>query len=282
MAPKRKTSTVTKKKNKMKTIKQSSKKIKKENNNPSKSFEQKKSLIVNGNLTPINKLNVMQNNWKIEARVKEKFPIKNWKNGDKEGKFFNITVIDASGEIKIVCFNEMVEKFYDEFEENDIYHISKGQIRIANKNYSTSKHEYEIFLNEETEIERCEIPMNIIPKIDYDLKTIEQIYNCEKNEIINLIAMCTFVEDLNEFTAKSTGRHLKKRELTLQDETGSLQLTLWNEMAEKEYEINTIFMISNGKINEFQNKKNVTTTGNTIIRKNPNTAESIMLKKYFK
>lgn len=112
----------------------------------------------------------------------------------------------------------------------------------------------------------------------YDAKTIEEINENETNEVIDLIAVVTFVEEVNEFTAKSTGRHLKKRELTLQDRTGSIQLVLWNEMTETEYEKGMVLLILNGKINEFQNRKNVTVTPVTRIQINPNIENSKISK----
>lgn len=107
----------------------------------------------------------------------------------------------------------------------------------------------------ETKIEESDSIIAKVPEIKFDVKTIVEIYKTATNEVIDLIAIVTFVEDVNKFTAKSMGRHLKKREITLQDQTGSIKLVLWNEMTEIEYEKGTVLLILNGKINKFQNRK---------------------------
>ena len=282
MAPKRKFAVdtkVTQEKKKMKTSHEPKVETHATTSNASSVTENSVNII--NDITPIAKLNVMTRNWKIEARVIAKFPVKYWKNKTNEGKLFNITVMDKSGEIRIVGFNEMVETFYEKVEEDSIYFISNGQIRLANKLYNTTKHECEIFVNDKTELEKCENPMNSVPVMKYDLKKIKEVKNCEENSIIDTIAMCTFVENLEEFTAKSTGRHLKKKEITLQDETGSIKFTVWNERAEEEFEKGTILLITNAKISEFMKEKNLTTTANTNIKRNPKVNESKLLKQIF-
>jgi replication factor A1 len=49
----------------------------------------------------------------IKARVTNKTPIKTWSNSKGEGKLFSIDLLDESAEIRMTCFNQQVDQYYD-------------------------------------------------------------------------------------------------------------------------------------------------------------------------
>ena len=51
--------------------------------------------------------------WRIRVRVTQKGQMREWKNARGEGKLFSFTVIDDSGEIRVTCFKDEAERFYD-------------------------------------------------------------------------------------------------------------------------------------------------------------------------
>lgn len=230
-------------------------------------------------MTYIKDLNVRLKSWKIEGRIISKSPIKHWKKKDKEGKLFNIIVLDNTGEIRITAFDEIVDQFYDQLELDKIYYFSNGQIRLKNQMYNSTTHDCEIYLNNETKIDECVETTHEVPEIQYNLKTVTEIKELENNIITDIVAICSFVSELEEFDAVSTGRHLKKRDITLADQTGEIKLTLWNEMAEIQYKKKEILIINDLIVNEFRNEKNLTTTLKTNIRKNTKLEQAKLLKK---
>lgn len=109
---------------------------------------------------PIEGLSPYQNNWTIKARVTQKTDIRTWSNQRGEGKLFNVTLMDQSGEIRATAFNAVVDELYDRFEEGKVYYISKARVNLAKKKFSNLQNDYELSLEKNTEVEEvCTTPL---------------------------------------------------------------------------------------------------------------------------
>jgi hypothetical protein len=106
-----------------------------------------------GSIYPIEGLSPYQNNWTIKARVTQKSDIKTWSNQRGEGKLFNVTLMDESGEIRGTGFNQVVDELYDKLEEGKVYFISKARVNLAKKKFSNLSNDYELSFEKNTEIE---------------------------------------------------------------------------------------------------------------------------------
>lgn len=102
---------------------------------------------------PIEGLSPYQNNWTIKARVTQKSDVRMWSNQRGEGKLFNVTLMDESGEIRGTAFNAVVDLLYDKLEEGKVYYISKARVNLAKKKFSNIQNEYELGLERNTEVE---------------------------------------------------------------------------------------------------------------------------------
>ncbi len=60
-------------------------------------------------------LNLCIFRWSITVRVTKISPIKSWVNEKGSGKFFNVDLIDITGEIRATAFNESCNRFYNLF-----------------------------------------------------------------------------------------------------------------------------------------------------------------------
>jgi replication factor A1 len=67
--------------------------------------------------------------------------VRTWKNQRGEGKVFSVDVIDAEGcQIRATTFNAVAERLYEVFQHNLVYTISRGKIKVANKQFNTLRH----------------------------------------------------------------------------------------------------------------------------------------------
>uniref|UniRef100_A0A3P9P047 Replication protein A subunit n=1 Tax=Poecilia reticulata TaxID=8081 RepID=A0A3P9P047_POERE len=183
-------------------------------------------------IVPIASLNPYQSKWTIRARVTNKGSIRTWSNARGEGKLFSMEIVDESGEIRVTGFNQEVDKFFSLIEVGKVYYISKGSLKIANKQYTSVKNDYEMTLNGESTVIPCEDSCDV-PMVQCDFVSIGDLENREKDAIIDVIGVCKSVDELTRLTTKSN-REVSKRTMSLMDMSGKLvTVTLWGEEAEK-------------------------------------------------
>ncbi|KAI4471648.1 replication factor a 1 rfa1 [Holotrichia oblita] len=232
---------------------------------------------------PISSLTPYQNKWIIKARVTNKSNIRTWSNSRGEGKLFSMDLVDKSGEIRATAFRDLVDKFYDYLEIDKVYYISKCQLKPANKQYSSLKNDYEMTLTNESIIQLCEDDVDSVPQTRYNFLTVDKIGQMEPGSFVDVIGVCKAVSDLQTFQARSTGRELKKKELTLVDHTdNAISVTLWGQEAENfDGTSNPIIAIKGAKVGEFGGGKNLGTTMNGILKVNPDIPEAHRLRGWY-
>ncbi|KAG1754337.1 hypothetical protein EDB19DRAFT_1892356 [Suillus lakei] len=165
------------------------------------------------------------NNWTIKARVTQKSDIRTWSNQRGEGKLFNVTLMDESGEIRGTGFNAVVDELYEKFEEGKVYYISKARVNLAKKKFSNLQNDYELSLEKNTEVEEC-LETTSVPMMKYNF--------VEFPSLLDVIGIVKEVGPLGEITSKATNRTIPKRDLTIVDTSQySVRLTLWGKQAEQ-------------------------------------------------
>lgn len=215
-----------------------------------------KNLTVN--MTNIANLNVYEDSWTIQVRCTLKENMRYYSNNKGNGHFFTVSLIDCEQtEIRAISFNEVADKFYNVFEKNKIYLISKGSIRPERKGYSRIKNDYCIYLNVDSIVKVVNNDnTNIeIKKIHYKFVKIFEISKMKEKQFVDIIAIISFVGDIEDIVSKRTQRKLKKRVLQVVDETGKIEITLWNEQAQtwtkEKLKKNQIIAIDNCQISHY-------------------------------
>ncbi|XP_063536255.1 replication protein A 70 kDa DNA-binding subunit [Cydia strobilella] len=232
---------------------------------------------------PISSLSPYQNKWVIKARVMSKSPIRTWSNAKGEGKLFSMDLCDESGEIRATAFRNEVDRFYDMLQVDKVYYISRCQLKTANKQFTSLKNDYEMSFSSDTVISECMEDASSVPTIKYDFVPINEIGNKNTDSLLDVIGVCRAASDVQELTARSTGKLLKKREVTLVDSTGgAVALTLWGGEAESfDGSSNPVVSAKGARLAEFNGSKSLSCLASTMIRLNPDLPEAHKLRGWY-
>ncbi|KAJ8483106.1 hypothetical protein ONZ51_g4913 [Trametes cubensis] len=230
---------------------------------------------------PIESLSPYQNNWTIKARVTSKSDIRTWSNQRGEGKLFNITLMDESGEIRATAFNAAVDEFYDRIQEGKVYYISKAKVNLAKKKFSTVSNEYELTLERTTDIEECPDASDV-PTVKFNFVTIAGLQEIPKDAVCDVIGVVKEVGELSSITSKATNKEIPKRELTVVDDTEfSVRVTLWGKQAEQfNVTDQPVIAFKGAKVGDFQGRSlSIMSSSSLII--NPDIPEAHRLRGWY-
>ncbi|EOA30084.1 hypothetical protein CARUB_v10013190mg [Capsella rubella] len=239
---------------------------------------------------PIAALNPYQGRWAIKARITAKGDIRRYNNAKGDGKVFSFDLLDSDGgEIRVTCFNAVVDRFYDVTEVGKVYLISKGSLKPAQKNFNHLKNEWEIFLESASTVELCPDEDGSIPRQQFSFRPISDIENAENNTILDVIGVVTSVNPSVPILRKN-GMETHRRILNLKDESGkAVEVTLWGEFCnrdgrELEEMVNSashpVLAIKAGKVSDFSGKS-VGTISSTQLFINPDFPEAHKLRNWF-
>ncbi|XP_071770718.1 replication protein A 70 kDa DNA-binding subunit [Centroberyx gerrardi] len=231
-------------------------------------------------VVPIASLNPYQSKWTVRARVTNKSSIRTWSNSRGEGKLFSMEIVDESGEIRVTGFNQEVDKFYGLIETGKVFYISKGSLKIANKQYTSVKNDYEMTLNGESSIIPCDDSSDV-PMVQCDFVSIGDLENREKDAVVDVIGVCKSVDEVTRLTTKSS-REVSKRTLNLMDMSGKMvTVTLWGEEAENfDGSGQPVVAIKAAKLSDFGGRSLSASFSSTLMI-NPDIPEAYKLRGWY-
>ncbi|KAL8040253.1 hypothetical protein ABFX02_10G086300 [Erythranthe guttata] len=241
-------------------------------------------------IIPIAALNPYQGRWAIKARVTAKGDLRRYNNARGDGKVFSFDLLDSDGgEIRVTCFNAVVDRFYETIEVGKVYVISKGSLKPAQKNFNHLKNEWEIFLETTSSVDLCPDEDASIPRQQFSFRPISEIENAESNSILDIIGIVVTVNPSVPIMRKN-GMETQRRILNLKDQSGSsIELTLWGEFCNREGQqlqetTDTgnfpILAVKAGKVNDFSGKS-IGTISATQLFINPDFPEAHALRDWF-
>ncbi|KAK9274578.1 hypothetical protein L1049_021827 [Liquidambar formosana] len=241
-------------------------------------------------IIPITALNPYQGRWAIKARVTAKGDLHRYNNARGDGKVFSFDLLDSDGgEIRVTCFNAVVDRFYDIIEVGKVYLISKGSLKPAQKNFNHLKNEWEIFLEATSTVELCPDEDGSIPKQQFSFRPISEIETAENNSILDIIGIVISVNPSVPILRKN-GMETQRRIINLKDGSGrSVELTLWGDFCNREGQklqemldsgAFPLLAVKAGKVNDFSGKS-IGTISSTQLFINPDFPEVHGLREWF-
>ena len=100
---------------------------------------------------PIKALNTFTRDWLIQGRISQKAEKRSTKNG---GSLLKITIIDMSGtKIEGAFFDEAADHFDKKIKEGKVYLFSNGNVKLANKKFTSIKNDFTLVFEKTSKIE---------------------------------------------------------------------------------------------------------------------------------
>lgn len=234
---------------------------------------------------PIASLNPYQRRWVIKARVTNKTDMKTWHNDRSGGgKLFSVDLLDAGGgQIRATMFNDAADKFFHVLQLNQVYMISNGSLKLANKKFSSLPNEYELTLNMDTEIQDAGVD-DSIQQQRFVFVPINELNTYNADDNVDFIGIVKKVFPITKIITKVKKLEMFKRSCVLVDQTClSVELTFWGEQAEKYNEelLNQVVAIKACKISTYGNGRSLGTSFGSRIFVNPDRPEAHALRAWF-
>lgn len=224
--------------------------------------------------TPKNK------NRTINGRCTAKTNKRTWNNANGSGILFSFDLKDSSGDIRVTAFRQQCDLYFDLVQANEVYLLSGGRINRADARYTRSKSPYAITLTSKSVL-RLSSNEQSCPPIAYEFKKIAQLDNflgshCDVAGVIKAIG------NLETVTEKSKNEEVKKRDLTIVDETKTeIVLTIWRATAINfTAEVGSV-LIGRGVRVSVYNGITLSATANSSIEFDPNLTEAAELKAWW-
>ncbi|CAM8978131.1 unnamed protein product [Rhodiola kirilowii] len=239
---------------------------------------------------PLVSLNPYQGNWTIKVRVTNKGNLRSYKNARGEGQVFTVELTDEDGtQIQATMFREAAKKFYDKFQLGKVYYISKGMLKVANKQFSTVKNDYEMTLNENSVVEEATSEAAFVPEIKFNFVPIDQLGPyVNGKELVDVIGVVQSVSPTMSIRRKSDNESIPKRDITIADDTNkTVNVSLWNDLAtglgQELLDITDsypIVAIKSLKVGDFQGVSLSTVSRSSLVI-NPDLPEASKLRSWY-
>ncbi|CAA0820873.1 Replication protein A 70 kDa DNA-binding subunit B [Striga hermonthica] len=239
---------------------------------------------------PLVSLNPYQGNWTIKVWVTSKGNMRSYKNARGEGCVFNVELTDEDGtQIQATMFNEAARKFFDKFQMGKVYYISKGTLKVANKQYRTVQNDYEMTLNENSIVEEIETERTFVPETKFNFVPIDELGPyINGRELVDVIGVVQSVSPTMSIRRKSNNETVPKRDVTIADETKkTVVVSLWGDnatnvgqelldMSDK----SPVVAIKSLKVGDFQGVS-LSAVSKSIVVVNPETPEAKKLRSWY-
>ena len=223
--------------------------------------------------TSLKQLTTFSRDFIIFIRVTKKSEIKTYETRNNsmgtgsQGKLFYFIVLDRDGnEMQCTCFNKAVDKFFDVIEEDQVYEIKGGYVKLNDKKYTKIKSDYKIVLDENSKITK-KIDNGTIKKNNMTIVKIKDIQNMNLYSIVDL---CVVVLNVGEKMIKNTrnGSQPLKKIVVGDVSKYKIEISLWRVHSDTNVKFGDILLINNVKIGEYKGRT-LTSFDETCIKINP-------------
>jgi replication factor A1 len=223
---------------------------------------------------PLSNLTPFSQNFTILVRItKRPTELKTYSNQKGQGKILNFNIIDKDNtEMQITAFNDVAEKVHKEIEENKVYEIRGGQVKINDKKFSTLKSEYRLILDAASQI--SEVNDNgSIKDCHFDFVSIDRIAELPTNCLVDVIGYVTEASEKSTVKTKNGEMGIRRMKIADSSET-QIDVSLWRDLANiEDIKQGVIIAFKNLRVGEYQGK-NLNSLDDTVVKIDPNLDEA--------
>ncbi|ONK75743.1 uncharacterized protein A4U43_C03F20070 [Asparagus officinalis] len=169
---------------------------------------------------PLFSLNPYQGIWTMKVRLTNKGNLRSYKKARGEGVDFNVELTDEdSFQIQATMFNEAANKFYPKFELGKVYYISKGTLKVANKQFKNVQNDYEMTLTENSIVEEVTREGSFLPETTYKFVKVDQLGSyVNGRELVDVIGIVQHVSPTISVRRRINNETNPKRDITIADD----------------------------------------------------------------
>lgn len=114
-------------------------------------------------ITPIKDITQFLSRWTIRGRCSLKSELRRYNKNGKAGCVFNFDLLDKSGEVRVVAFNNTAETFEPQIKMGAFYELSKASAKMLDagkRKWNQTGHNCEIFLEDNSQVRSASPPMS--------------------------------------------------------------------------------------------------------------------------
>jgi len=233
---------------------------------------------------PISELSTYHSKWVIRARVTQKGQLRSFTSKGATNQVFDSTLLDESGsEIRASFFGQMAEMYFPKLQQGKVYSLSRGNVRIANRQYNRCNHRYELVFDRDALIEEVADDA----KIDSVKFSFVDLHAVQSKALPCAVDLCGVVANFKPFMAFTSreGKELVKREVTLADDTAtSITVTLWGDRAKQEdknFEGNPVMCLKGVALREWNGGRSGSLTEAGVMQLQPKLPEVQRLQQWW-
>lgn len=185
-------------------------------------------------------------------------------------------------------FGETVDKFYDLVIPGKVYLISNATCKMSKRQFSNVDNEYEIHLeaNSVMQLAKEDSSTSKLPSVRYKFVPIANLAGYDKDKFVDVIGVAREIGEAQSLTAKSSGKQLDKRDITLLDQSGAeIKLTLWGQealgFATSPIMNPCIVAVKGAKVGEYQGGRTLTNVSTSTIVTDPDIPEAHRLRGWY-
>ena len=182
-------------------------------------------------------------------------------------------------QIEAVAFNKAATKWYATLDVGSMYSITKGKLKKANSKYNDNDARYNLVLTEYSEV----IKMEGENETEKENKYVKIKETTEKKlKYMDVIGVVISVGGLTSIYSWKCNTNFNKRKVTICDETGMIEVTLWDRQAElyneRSVTLGDILVLKNVTLAEYNG---YSLSSPTQILINDKNVKSVQLQEWY-